>query len=200
MDELISFIFFETVLGSFIIPIVFLIILVYLQKYIPKRIQQSLINFGCSLWFILIFTLPVYPRYQFHKVMLEELKNIPPYARIIDKSYFTDILEPITFFKDFIGSVYIVSPSIDTGFSGEFKSFLYRFKESPVQTLITTDCRNKTKTESHPKDGVWVYKKTDEQMNDLDVEVFCKTDWSKEREIIHTELIKNRDKQKIQNQ
>ena len=193
MDGIINWIFFESIYGVLIIAGIFFGITTILKNIIPNL--PDLTAIVGLIFFVLLFTMQTYPRYKFHKKALETIENLPPYAHVINKSYWGDIVEPATWFKNFIGSVYIVSPddSISSiGSSNQFKSMLLRFEEDPEITLISTDCESRTKTESHPVDGAWKFKSSDldAKMNNLDIEVFCETDWKKEIEMMRVEMLK----------
>jgi|TARA_B100000315_G_C14453885_1_gene530450 hypothetical protein len=198
MDGIINWIFFESILGTFIITGMFFGIASILKKLIPSLPDFTAL--GGVLFLILLFTMQTYPRYEFHKKALESIENLPPYAHIIDKTYTGDILEPITWFKSFIGSLYIVAPSYDSGFSGEFKSLLVRYDDyKTIQqvSLHEVDCETKETSISQPdKEDAFRYTVWAEKMTESEIELFCEKDWSEERKMALDERRNNALKRK----
>ncbi|MBT4942025.1 MAG: sel1 repeat family protein [Candidatus Magasanikbacteria bacterium] len=201
MDGIINWIFFESIFGVFIITGIFFGITSILKKLIPNL--PDFTTFGGILFLVLLCTMQTYPRYKFHKKALETIENLPPYAHIIDKKYIGDILEPLTWFKSFIGDLYIVAPSFDSGFSGEFKSMRVRYDDyETIQqvSLHEIDCKTKeTSISQADKKGAFRYTLWNEKMTEYEIELFCKKDWSEEREIMRTEIMNSAAKQKKQN-
>ena len=198
MEGILNWLFVESIYGIVIVGSSIYGIANYIKRFLPKEIILKIPDltpiFGV-LFIIYISTVPTYPRYKFHKEALKVIENLPPHSHVINQTYWSDIIEPITWFESLIGSVYIVSPddSISSiGSSNQFKSMLLRFEEDPEITLISTDCESRTKTESHPVDGAWKYKFSDlnAKMNNLDIEVFCEKDWKKEIEMMRVEMLK----------
>ena len=192
MDEIINWLFVESIYGIVIVCSSIYGIANYIIKFLPKNFISKIPDltpvFG--IFFLLyIATMPTYPRHKFHNEALQVLDKLPPYAKVINKTYWGDIIEPITWFKDFIGSLYIVSPN-DPITSG-FKTILLRFEEKPRITIVDADCGGKTWSESEPdNNGVYRYTTQNEKISDFHFQIFCKEDWTKEKEILRTEMIK----------
>ena len=200
MDGIINWIFFESIYGVFIITGIFFGITFILKKLIPNL--PDLTAIGGLIFFVLLFTMQTYPRYKFHKKAIETIENLPPYAHVIDKKYVGHILEPLTWFTSFIGHLYIVAPSYDSGFSGEFKSLLVRYDEYKTIQQVSNhevDCETKETSISQPdKEGVFRYTVWSEKMTESEIELFCERNWSEERKMALDERRNNALKQKKQ--
>ena len=191
MEGILNWLFVESIYGIVIVGSSIYGIANYIKRFLPKEIILKIPDltpiFGV-LFIIYISTVPTYPRYKFHKEALKVIENLPPHSHVINQTYWGDIIEPITWFKSFIGSVYIVLPN-DIITQG-FKTILFRYEEEPEINIVDANCKNKTISFSTPdKDGVFKYTTFSEKITEFDFDIFCKTDWTAKKEILRKTMM-----------
>jgi len=76
--------------------------------------------------------------------------------------------------------------------TGGFREVLLRYEEEPRISMSEPDCSDKTILYSGPdSEGVFRYtSRTSQPMNEQEVAIYCEYDWSKEKEALRAEALK----------
>ncbi len=107
------------------------------------------------IFLICLFTLPSIPRYQFEREALSKIEG-KDWIRVIDKTKWGSLTEPLTFIKAPVGSIFIVMPN--SPIEGGFREVLMRYKEKPRVRMSDPDCTDHTILYSEPdSNGVFRY-------------------------------------------
>lgn len=185
--SIINWLFTGSIYGIVIIAAVVYFITLALRKTIPKVPNPYII--ATVSFFIALFTMPSIPRYQFEKESLAQIEG-KAWMRVVHKTKLGSIAEPLTWIKAPIGSLFIVMPN--RSIEGGYREVLLRYKEKPVIRMADPDCIDKTILYSEPDaEGVFRYTSLKaDPMNEDELSIYCKYDWSKEKEALRSEMLK----------
>lgn len=190
MDILVSitkWLFLESIYGIAVIAAVVYFIAVGIKKIIPKSPNPGAI---AALAFIAaLFTLPSLPRYQFENESLAQIEG-KEWIRVINKTNWGSFSEPLTWFRPPIGSIFMVMPN--SPIEGGYREVLLRYEEKLRIKMSDPDCSEKTILYSEP-DGEGVFRntsRTSQPMNTQEFNIYCEYDWSKEKEALRVEALK----------
>lgn len=190
MDIIVSiakWLFLESIYGIAVIAAVVYFMAVGIRKIIPKSPNPGVI---AALAFIaVLFTLPSLPRYQFESESLAQIEG-KEWIRVINKTNWGSITEPLTWFRSPIGSIFMVMPN--SPIEGGYREVLLRYEEKLRIKMSDPDCSEKTILYSEP-DGEGVFRntsRTSQPMNTQEFNIYCEYDWSKEKEALRVEALK----------
>ncbi|MFQ5674189.1 MAG: hypothetical protein ACE5G9_13990 [Nitrospinales bacterium] len=129
------------------------------------------------------------PRYQFEKESLSKIEE-KEWIRVINKTNWGSITEPLTWFYAPVGSIFIVMPNGPV--EGGFREILMRYGEDSRVTMSEADGTNHTILYSEPDhEGVFGYTSEKAQaMNEQEISIYCEYDWSKEKEALRAEMLR----------
>jgi len=142
-----------------------------------------------SLAFLILLTAPSIPRFLFEKRILEQTKDIPG-LRLVNKTKWADIVEPITWFYTPYGYFRFVRPEefgIMAGGRRSFREFIFRYKEKPEVYIIEVFCDDEEYAVAAP-DESGVFRLLNKDWLKLDSEdraLFCDRDWTEPQEEIN---------------
>ena len=178
---LIEWFFTETIFGIVALIAPVYLALKFLNKKWGKAPNADII--AVALFFLLILTVPSYPRFKFERDTRAFLSE-QTHMRIINETKWGDLVEPITWFYTSVGSFQVVSPE-PLAHSPEgyktFKEIFFRYEEEPTIYLHDVNCNEKLiNTSEHKPDGTFGIIESSKELRDKDYETFCAYDWSKE--------------------
>ena len=190
MDVIVSiakWIFLESIYGIAVIAAVVYFIAVGIKKIIPKSPNPGAI--AALAFIVALFTLPSLPRYQFESESLAQIEG-KEWIRVINKTNWGSITEPLTWFRAPIGSIFMVMPN--SPIEGGYREVLLRYEEKPRIKMSDPDCSEKTILYSEPDgEGVFRYTSgTSQPMNTQEFNIYCEYDWSKAKEALRAEALK----------
>ncbi len=173
--------FTETIYGIIAIIAVIYLPIKALNKKFTKTPDAEFI--AGILFFILILTVPSYPRFKFERetrAMLVEHKHM----KIINETKWGDLIEPITWFHAPVGAFNVISPEpfvhSTEGFQA-FKQIFFRYEEEPSLYLIEVNCKEKVHNTSEMQtNGKFHVISTENALSDSEYNTFCNTDWSEQ--------------------
>jgi len=159
------------------------------------------------LGLVILLTLPSYDRYSFQSNTKSLYKN-KPYFLLVDYARYSALVEPITLINTPIGFFHYISPIGDPTISYDFNrssntfvSNIHNFNKENDFRLITTNCDKRMLEVSKAIEDV--YKIIDKRkMVFNEEEIFCKTDYNKEKDIWYCifNKVKNINKEKFTSQ
>ncbi len=184
MENIISiakWLFLESIYGIAVITVVIYFLAIGIKKVIPNSPNPAVA--GAFVFVATLFTLPSIPRYQFEDESLSKIQE-KDWIRVINKTKWGSITEPLTWFRAPIGSIFIVMPN--SPMEGGYREVLLRYEEEPRVTMSDPDCTDNTILYSEPdKQGVFRYTSVEAQpMTEQEVSIYCEYDWSKEKEAL----------------
>jgi len=194
--SILSWLFFESMIGIVVITGIVLIVFILLQKVIPKAPNPLYI--ACAVFFIGLFTLPSIPRYKFEKDVFTEL-NGKDWVRIVDKIKRGHIAEPLTLIKTPVGYFKAVMPNVDdivmpnSDDIAAFTEGIFQYKKEPILSIVITDCNKHIILQYSQPDNEGVYRQLLEEpikMNEDEKRIYCEYDWTKEKQALDEEMLK----------
>ena len=182
-----KWLFIESIYGIAVIAAAVYFITFGIKKIIPETPNPGVLA-GIA-FVIALFTLPSLPRYQFESDSLSQIEG-KEWIRVINKTKWGSITEPLTWFHAPVGSIFMVMPN--SPIEGGYREVLLRYEEKPRITMSDPDCTEKTILYSEPDgEGVFRYKtRTAQPMNKQEYSIYCEYDWSKEKEALRAEALK----------
>lgn len=197
--ELIEKIFLWTIThsiyGAFGIASVIYVIGKGVRRLAPRLPEPTL---GAGLAFlIVVFTFPSIPRYQFEKEALAALDG-KDWIRVVNMTNWVDVSEPLTWFREPVGSIFLIRPQSLPNYG--FEEVHMRYKEDTVLRNTEPSCEDRTIHISAPSDdGIFRYlTHRPEAMIDRDYELYCNYDWSKEKKALRQQMLAEYEKQEAQ--
>lgn len=184
---MIESLFTKSIYGIAAITAVSYFIALGLKKIFPKSLDPGAI--AVIFFFVALLTIPSIPRYKFESNSLSSIEG-KDWIRVINKTKWGDLLEPLTWFNAPTGSIYIVMPN--NPIDGGFRDVLFRYEEKPRVRISDPDCSDKTISYSEP-DGNGIFRYSSKEalrMTDKEVQIYCEYDWSKEKEALMKNLRK----------
>jgi hypothetical protein len=111
------------------------------------------------------------------------------WIRVVNKTHWGSLTEPLTWFRAPIGSILVMPNS---PIEGGYREVLLRYGERPQIKMADPDCSEKTIIYSEPdSEGVFRYtSRTAQPMSALEFSIYCDYDWSKEKESLRAEALK----------
>lgn len=182
-----KWLFLESIYGIAVIAAAVYFVAFGINKVIPKSPRPDVL--AALAFFIALFTLPSLPRYKFESESLSQIEG-KEWIRVIDKTKWGSLTEPLTWFNAPVGSIFMVMPS--SPIEGGFRDVLLRYEEEPRITMSDPDCSDKTILYSEPdSEGVFRYtSRTAQPMNEQEFSIYCEYGWSKEKEALRAEALK----------
>jgi len=179
--------FIDSIFGAALIAAGLYFVAAGIKKLAPKFPNPFAIS--AIFFFVSIFTLPSIPRYEFEKEALSQIEG-KGWIRVINKTKWGDITEPLTWFHAPVGSVFTVMP--ESPLEDSYREILLRYKEEPRIRLSEPDCQEKTIRYSEPdSEGVFRYKSLERQtMNEQEMAIYCESNWTKEKEALRAEMLR----------
>jgi hypothetical protein len=183
----IKWIFIDSIYGIAIIAAIAYFLAFGIKKIIPKFPKPEF--FAGFIFFIALFTIPSIPRYQFEKNALAQIDG-KPWIRVINKTKWGDITEPLTWFNAPVGSIFIVMPN-DISIGG-FREVLMQYDKEPKVSMSDPDCTDNTIFHSVPdSEGTFRYTSNEaKQMTEKEIKMYCEYNWSLEKQALATEILK----------
>ena len=190
MDTITSiaqWVFLDSIYGIAIIAFAVYFLSLGIKKVIPPFPNPAIL--GALAFLITLFTLPSLPRYQFEKEVFSQIEG-KDWVRVINKTKWSSLIEPLTWFNTPYGSFFIVSPN--SPLEGGFSEVLMQYEREPIMSMSYPECANNTIMHTRPdSEGVYRYTSTKpEAMTEQELTMYCQYDWSKENEALHTEIRK----------
>lgn len=174
--------FTQTIYGLFVLAALVYGVATLLKKVVPRSPSPTIV--AALAFGVLLASVPSYPRFKFERDTLAVLKSSPQ-TKVVATTQWGDLAEPLTWFGAPIGSFHTVTPAHPLQ-GGGFHRVILRYGEPPLITLEDPDCEDNTKLVSAPgRDGFMHYTtKEPLPMSSEDIELFCKADWTREREAV----------------
>ncbi len=182
-----KWLFLESIYGIAVIAVAVYFLAVGIKKIIPKSPNPAAL--AALAFFAALFTLPSLPRYQFESKSLSKIEG-KKWIRVINKTNWGSLTEPLTWFRVPVGSIFMVMPN--SPIEGGYREVLLRYEEEPRISMSEPDCAEKTILYSEPDgEGVFRYtSKTAQPMSGQEFTIYCDYDWSKEKEALRAEALK----------
>jgi hypothetical protein len=138
---------------------------------------------------VALFTLPSIPRYQFESESLSEIEG-KAWIRVINKTKWGSLTEPLTWFYAPVGSIFVVMPN--SPIEGGYREVLTRYEEEPRVRMSDPDCTDHTIMYSEPdSEGVFRYtSRKAKAMSEQERAIYCEYEWLKEKEALRAEMLK----------
>jgi len=181
-----KWLFLDSIYGIAIIAAVVYLLAIAFKKIIPRFPKPAAI--AALAFIVALFTLPSIPRFEFEKESLSKIEG-KEWIRVINKTNWGSITEPLTWFYAPVGSIFIVMPN--SPIEGGFREVLMRYEEEPRITMSEPDCTNHTILYSEP-DREGAFRRTSaktQAMNEQEVSIYCEYDWSKEKEALRAKML-----------
>ena len=190
METIISiarWLFIDSIYGIAIIAAAVYFVAAGIRKIIPKFPNPYAI--AAIAFLVALFTVPSIPRYEFEKEALSQIEG-KEWIRVINKTNWGSITEPLTWFHAPVGSIFIIIPN--SPIEGGYREVLMRYEEKPRIRMSDPDCTDRTIWYSEPdSEGVFRYTTPKAQsMNEQEVSIYCEYDWTEEKEALRTEMLK----------
>jgi hypothetical protein len=112
------------------------------------------------------------------------------WIRVVDKTKWGSLTEPLTWIRTPVGSVTMIMPN--SPIEGGYREVIMRYKEQPIISMVEPDCNDLNIWYAQPdKKGVFRYMtNTANKMNDNERQWYCEYDWSKEKEALRREALR----------
>jgi hypothetical protein len=109
---------------------------------------------------------------------------------VVNKTKWGSLTEPLTWIKTPVGSVTIIMPN--SPIEGGYREVVMRYKEEPIISMVEPDCNDlKILYAQADEKGVFRYMtNTANKMNDNERQWYCEYDWSKEKEALRREALR----------
>ncbi len=187
LTSIVKWLFLDSIYGIAVIAAFVYFVAFGINKIITKGPNPGVLA-GLA-FLIALFTLPSLPRYQFETESLSQIEG-KEWIRVINKTQWGSLTEPLTWFNAPIDSIFMVMPN--SPIEGGFREVLIRYEEEPRITMSDPDCSDKTIHYSEPdSEGVFRYtSRTSQAMNEQEIAIYCEYDWSKENEVRRAEALK----------
>jgi hypothetical protein len=191
LASILSWIFVKTIYGVIGIAAAVYLVLRALRKAFPKLPEPAFI--AVPVFLIGLFIVPSLPRYQFERDVIAKIEG-KDWVRVVNKTHWGSLSEPLTWLKPPIGSITIIMPNspIEDG----FRQVTMRYEEETRVSMVDPDCTTLTILYSRPdKEGVFRYtSNVPIKMSDEEKRWYCQYDWSKEKEALHKEALRQMEK------
>ncbi|MBT5418762.1 MAG: hypothetical protein HOB43_08530 [Thiotrichales bacterium] len=187
ITSLAKWLFLESIYGIAVIAAAVYFLAVGIKKIIPKSPNPGAL--AALAFFVALFTLPSLPRYQFESESLSQIEG-KEWIRVINKTNWGSLTEPLTWFRAPVGSIFMVMPN--SPIEGGYREVLLRYEEEPRISMSAPDCAEKTILYSE-SDGEGVFRytsRTAQPMREQELTIYCDYDWSKEKEALRAEALK----------
>lgn len=185
ITSIVNWIFSGSIYGVAIIAGAVYLLGLAFKRVIPKVPDPAI--FGGLAFVIALLTLPSIPRYQFERQALSLIQG-KGWIRVMNKTTWGSMTEPLTWFNAPIGSMYIVMPN--NPIEGGFREVLMRYEEEPQVAMIDPDCADMTIMRSRPDtEGVFRYtSKSPEDMTEKEISLYCEYNWAEEKTALREEM------------
>ena len=193
LTALLSWFLIHTIFGVFALCGLLYVVLSGLKRRFPQFPEPAFVV--VPFFLIGIVVLPSIPRYQFERKTLAQIEG-KGWIRVVNTTRWGDITEPLTWVKTPIGSVTIIMPQPiekDT-----FRQVVMQYEQKPVVSLVDVQCETSTIIYSEP-DAKGVVRYTTPspvKMTPLQKTWFCDYDWTREKEALRTEYLRQADQGK----
>lgn len=187
ISSIAKWLFLGSIYGIAIIAGSVYFIALAVKKIVPKLPNPIVI--AVLVFFVALFILPSIPRYQFEKSSLSQIEG-KEWIRIINKTKWGSITEPLTWFHAPVGSIFIVMPN--SPIEGGYREVLMRYEEKPRTRIAEPNCNDQTILYSEP-DGQGVFRYSSRKaypMSEKELSIYCEYDWTKEKEALRNEMLK----------
>ncbi|MFC1665672.1 hypothetical protein ACFL17_08605 [Pseudomonadota bacterium] len=187
LTSIAKWLFLDSIYGIIVIAGIIYVLAIGIKKVIPKSPNPGVLAILAGA--IALFTLPSLPRYQFEHESLSQLEG-KNWIRVIRKTNWGSLIEPLTWFRAPVGSIFMVMPS--SPIEGGYREVLLRYEEKPQIRRSDPDCSGRTIFYSEP-DSTGVLRLTSSKaqaMTKQELSIYCEYDWSKEKEALRQEIIK----------
>ena len=144
-----------------------------------------------------LLTIPSIPKYSFENDTFAKLEGMT-WVKIVNENYESSILDPVTWFKKPLNSIYFVQPANPLlGHTGYQEIFLKYGEEDEVH-FADPNCEDKTVHYSTPdsKGVVRYVSPLPGEMEDHHFSLYCEHDWSVNEEKLRQFLLKEVEKNK----
>jgi len=187
LTSALNWLFIKTIYGIAGIAVVIYVIMSALKKTIPKLPDPVFI--AIPVFLIGLFTVPSIPRYRFEDDVMSKIEG-KDWIRVVNKRKIGPLTEPLTLIKTPVGSVTIIIPNSPV--EGGYREVVMRYKEEPIVSMVEPYCNDFTIIYAQPsKGGVFRYlTKYPNKMNDEERKWYCDYDWSKEKEALRRETLR----------
>ena len=170
----------------------------YLRKYI-KILPDPLAITAIIMIPFIIYGMS-YDRILFDKKISKIQKEFD-FLKTYQVSYYGDIVEPMTWFNDYIGFIRLTSPA-DRTVGNYYTNFYFRIDQSPMKDAVIgetnmdahdVDCENKhIQVSVVGKDGyMYIDRSKNFKMTEKDFEFYCLDDWSEYEKRAYTYVENN---------
>ncbi|PCI21592.1 MAG: hypothetical protein COB67_13980 [SAR324 cluster bacterium] len=185
--SIIKWVFVESIYGIAIVAVIAYFLAFGLKKVITNAPKPEII--AGIVFFIALFTIPSIPRYIFESETLSKVDG-KPWIKILDKTKWGAITEPLTWFNTPVGSIFIVMPN-DMSIGG-FREVLMQYKKELKVVMTEPDCSDKTIFFSVPNNkGIFQYTSNEsQQMTVQEIKRYCEYDWAQEKQALAKEILK----------
>jgi len=179
---------FDSIIGILIVAAAVYFVAAGIKRFVTKFPNPGVL--AALVFFAGIFTVPSVPRYQFEKEALSQIEG-KEWIGVINKTNWGSLMEPLTWFRAPVGSIFMVMPNSPIE-EDRYREILLRYKKEPRIRISDTDCQERTIMYSEP-DNEGVYRHTSEKaqpMTKQEINIYCEHDWSKEKEALRAEALK----------
>lgn len=187
ISSIARWLFVESIYGIVVVAAAVYLTALGIKKVIPKLPNPFAL--AAIAFVVAICTVPSLPRYQFEDEALSQIEG-REWVRVINKTNWGSLTEPLTWFHAPVGSVFMVMPNTQT--EGGFREVLLRYQEQPQIRMSDPDCSGKTILYSEA-DNAGVFReisKRSQPMSEQEYSIYCEYDWSKEKEALRVETLK----------
>lgn len=187
LASVLSWVFVKTIYGVVGIAAAVYVVLIVLKKAFPRLPEPAFI--AVPVFLIGLFTVPSLPRYQFERDVMAKIEG-KDWVRVVNKTHWGSLTEPLTWLRTPVGSVTIIMPN--SPIEGGFRQVTMRYEEETRVSMVYPDCSTLTILYSRPdKEGVFRYtSNAPAKMSDEEQRWYCQYDWSKEREALRKEALR----------
>jgi len=134
-----KWLFLESIYGIAIVAAAVFLLSVGIKKIYSKFPNPVIL--AALAFFVALFTLPSLPRYQFESESLSQIEG-KDWIRVINKTSWGSLTEPLTWFRTPVGSIFMVMP--DDLIQNGYREVLLRYEEEPRIAMSKPYCRDST--------------------------------------------------------
>jgi hypothetical protein len=178
----------KTIFGSLAISVVVYRVVVAVRRVIPKFPQPVFI--AAPVFLVGLFTLPSLPRDEFERDALAKFEG-KAWVRVVNTMRVGSATEPLTWLRTPVGSITIIMPHSAIE-EGVFRQVTMRYEQEPTMLIVEPDCSASLIIYASPgaKGTVRYTSASPSKMSATEKTWYCGHDWSKEREALRQETLR----------
>src|SRR6266849_4508102 len=186
--SILRWLFGKTSFRIFAITAVVYVLARVARKVIPKLPQPAFI--AVPVFMIAGLILPSVPRYEFERDALAKFEG-KAWVRVVNTMRIGDVTEPLTWLRAPVGSITIIMPH-DAIEEGVFRQVTMRYEQEPTILIVEPNCSLSRIIYASPdaKGTVRYTSASPSKMSDWEKTWYCEHDWSKEREALRQETLR----------